>query len=617
MKRSIALRIGAYIGILVLVICIGLGYFSIKRGGAAVSHRVEEALLNQAAEAAKYIQLTVDRQMSILEAIAARQEIKSMGWMHQQPILTSEIERLKSFETLAVFDTEFSGRAFNGSYLDGTSLAYLRGAIQGKRSISQTLISQLTGEAIIVFAVPIKDNYNRVVGVLTGSFPGADFSNIVDQLGFGKTGDAFILQSDGTVLAHPNRDYVSQQRNVFTDSELNPVGAAIQKLGVGNSGLISYTMNGETKMGAVTVIPDLGWIVGVTASEAEMLEDVNDLRTTLLLISLVFAVLGAILGVLGAKQIARPLERIKGVIEAVAQGDLTIQAAADSKDEIGAVAVALNSTVESVRTALSRTAQAGEEVTQTSQELAAMAEEVSASIEEIASTTNQFSSAIELMNQGAQSMNRKVESIFEQAADGDRAIQEITSQMETLRSTSKRMSEDIAGLGTLSEQIGNIANVIDAIANQTNLLALNAAIEAARAGEHGRGFAVVADEVRKLAEQSSTATTEIDSLIKKVQSGISRAVKDMQDSYGMTSNALVSVEQSSSVLRAILSEVEEIARQVESISGELEQLNTGGKEIASSTEEQAGTIEQVASAAQHLTSLADTLKELLSYFKLQ
>lgn len=398
---------------------------------------------------------------------------------------------------------------------------------------------------------------------------------------------------------------------------MQEIGNAINKLGANKTGIISYRIDGQAKIGYVMVMPSTGWLVGIMASEAEILDGVASLKWSLIIMTITFGLIGAALGTIIAREIAKQLQLIKSVIETVADGDLTQTARSKYQDEVGAVAAALNKTVESVRTALGRTAQASKQVNETSMELAAMAQEVSAAIEEIASTTNQFSGTIETMNQNAQDMNAKVEAIFEKAEDSNQALKEISSQVAMLRDNAKRMSEEITILGTLSEQIGNIAHMIDEIANQTNLLALNAAIEAARAGEHGRGFAVVADEVRKLAEQSSKATTEIDTLIKKVQSGIFTAVKDMNDNYEVTSKAMQSVENSNSVLGTILSEVETIAHQVESISAGLEELSAGGQQIASSTEEQAGTIQQVASASQSLSEMAENLRALINYFKLQ
>lgn len=616
MKQRIAVRISIYIGILVILLSVGLGVYVYVQSTAAVKGEVEDALKIHAEQAAKYIELKLENQFTALEAIAARSEIRSMEWSQQQPVLMTEISRLGNFETLGIFDLNKSGRVHTGVPLDGSKLSYLPEVYQGKRTVSELLISQLTNQPIIVFAVPIKDN-NRTIGVLMGSFDASALSDITEGIAFGESGSAYVIDIAGNIIAHADRELVINKTNVFVHEESLPVGNALQELGIGNSGLISYEFQGTRKIGYVQFMPSTGWMVLTVATESEVLDGVHTLRTSLILMTIVFGVIGAILGVIIARQIAKQLQSIKEVIENVAEGDLTQKATITYNDEVGAVAAALNKTVENVKAALNRTAEASSQVNETSLSLASMAEEVSAAIEEIASTTNQFSSTIENMNQNAQSMNSQVEAIFEQASNGNKAIQEITTQVAMLRDNAKRMSDEIVELGNLSEQIGNIARMIDDIANQTNLLALNAAIEAARAGEHGRGFAVVADEVRKLAEQSSQATTEIDGLIKKVQAGINSAVKDMNDNYRVTSSAMESVEQSNTVLTTILKDVESIATQIEAITSSLEELSAGGQQIASSTEEQAGTIQQVASAAQALTEMANKLIESIKLFKLQ
>ncbi len=274
-------------------------------------------------------------------------------------------------------------------------------------------------------------------------------------------------------------------------------------------------------------------------------------------------------------------------------------------------------TVENLRQAIGLVADATNELAGTSQQMAAASEEVSASIEEVASTTNQFSSALDMMNESAQSMGEKADNISKQALQGEDAIEDIVKQMNGLRDDTQHMSDDVTKLGTLSNEVGKIVDVISAIADQTNLLALNAAIEAARAGEHGRGFAVVADEVRKLAEQSSAATSEITSLINQIQGGISSTVSGMDHSTNQATHAMDSVDKSGQILRSILRAVEGIVGQVQEISAVIEQTNSGGHEIASATEEQAASIQQVSNSAQDLTDMGAKLQELVRHFKLE
>ncbi|HBN95996.1 MAG TPA: hypothetical protein DDZ66_06830 [Firmicutes bacterium] len=350
--------------------------------------------------------------------------------------------------------------------------------------------------------------------------------------------------------------------------------------------------------------------------EAEVLEDVYALRSSFVVVSVAFLVIGVLVAIILGRQIANPLQQVQVVIEAAAAGDLTEVVDVSSKDEIGAVANALNKTMESIKEVLGLTSRTTSDLADTSGRLAAASQQVSASVEEVASTTNEFSGTLDSMNTNAQVMNETVQGVSRQATDGTRAISDIVRQMQILRDNTQNLANEVGSLGSLSDEIGNIVNTISAIADQTNLLALNAAIEAARAGEHGRGFAVVADEVRKLAEQSSTATTDIGSLIGQIQNGITATVSGMSEGSRQAEMALDNVNQSSEILGNILEAVEEIERQVEEFTAGLEQVNSGGHEIASATEEQAASMQEVANSAQDLMDMGTKLKELIQHFKL-
>ena len=394
-------------------------------------------------------------------------------------------------------------------------------------------------------------------------------------------------------------------------------GRAVRELGVGNTGAVGFQLEGTARVFGVAPVSSTGWILGVGALENDVLEHAYQLRTFLIAISIAFVALGVVAAVIIARQIAKPLQQVQQVVEALAEGDLTQASQVHSSDEIGQVATALNVTVENLRQAIGLVADATNELAGTSQQMAAASEEVSASIEEVASTTNQFSSALDMMNESAQSMGEKADNISKQALQGEDAIEDIVKQMNGLRDDTQHMSDDVTKLGTLSNEVGKIVDVISAIADQTNLLALNAAIEAARAGEHGRGFAVVADEVRKLAEQSSAATSEITSLINQIQGGISSTVSGMDHSTNQATHAMDSVDKSGQILRSILRAVEGIVGQVQEISAVIEQTNSGGHEIASATEEQAASIQQVSNSAQDLTDMGAKLQELVRHFKLE
>ena len=613
--KSIATKISLFIGLLALVMCGGLGLFAYTRSSSAVLAEVEQALTLVAKEASRYVNSTLESQLNLLEAIAERPEMKSMNWEEQLPTIRSEEKRLSQFLALAVVDSTGLARYSDGSTADLRDRDYIIGAMAGKSVVSDLIVSRVNNSLVLMYAVPIREN-GKVVGALIARGDGIMLSEITAPLGYGKNGWAYIFHPDGTLYAHPDRNCVLDQANIFS-GDLANAGRAVRELGVGNTGAVGFQLEGTARVFGVAPVSSTGWILGVGALENDVLEHAYQLRTFLIAISIAFVALGVVAAVIIARQIAKPLQQVQQVVEALAEGDLTQASQVHSSDEIGQVATALNVTVENLRQAIGLVADATNELAGTSQQMAAASEEVSASIEEVASTTNQFSSALDMMNESAQSMGETADNISKQALQGEDAIEDIVKQMNGLRDDTQHMSDDVAKLGTLSNEVGKIVDVISAIADQTNLLALNAAIEAARAGEHGRGFAVVADEVRKLAEQSSAATSEITSLINQIQGGISSTVSGMDHSTNQATHAMDSVDKSGQILRSILRAVEGIVGQVQEISAVIEQTNSGGHEIASATEEQAASIQQVSNSAQDLTDMGAKLQELVRHFKLE
>jgi len=616
MKGSMATKISVFVGILVLVVSLGMGLIAYNIGSSAIIKQAEEALLMQAQEAVKYVESRMEVNWAALQAIAERPEIKSMDWTLQEPVLQSECKRL-AFDSIGVIDPAGNVRYTDGSTANISERSYFQQAILGKLAVSEPMPSKADNILLVRFAVPIKDYQGKIVGVLMGRFDGTVLNDITDRLGFGEEGWATIIGTDGTLYAYPNREYVMNQRNVFTDkNELVGLGQAIKELGIGKSGIVRFSMDDTVEIMGVTVIPSTGWILAVGANEADVLSEIHWLRQIAFGMASVFFVVGVVLAVFIIRRIIGPLKRVQKVIEAAASGDLTQTVEIYSRDEIGAVAHAVNKTVASIRDMLSMISETTYSLVATSEKLAATSEEVSASVEEVASNTNEFSNTLESMDSTAHEMSRTVENVSGQASDGSNTIVAIVDQVENLSRMTRSMAAEVSSLGALSTQISNIVDVINDIAEQTNLLALNAAIEAARAGEHGRGFAVVADEVRKLAEQSAQATKNIESLIGQIQSKISTIVSSMQEGSAKSETTLKNVQQGSEILQSILRAVEEISQQVESFTYGLTQVTTSGHEIASATEEQAASMQEVAGTAQDLTNISMKLQELVNKFKL-
>ena len=327
--------------------------------------------------------------------------------------------------------------------------------------------------------------------------------------------------------------------------------------------------------------------------------------------------------------VIKPVQDGTQVLEVMATGDLTVRVHgeykgqhAKIKNSINKLGDSLESLIKEVTEAVAATASASTQISSSAEEMAAGAQEQSAQASEVASAVEQMTSTILQTTKHASTAAESSKRAGSLAKEGGEVVAQTVVGMNRIAEVVRNAAQTVQELGASSDQIGEIVQVIDDIADQTNLLALNAAIEAARAGEQGRGFAVVADEVRKLAERTTKATKEIGEMIKKIQGDTGGAVKsislgteEVEKGKQLADKAGKSLQEIIKGSNDVVDVVNQVAAASEEQSSASEQISRNIEAISSVTQQSAAGTQQIARAAEDLNRLTDRLQNLVSSFK--
>lgn len=529
---------------------------------------------------------------------------------------------------------------------DPTTRDWYQQAMQdekGEPVVTNPYISATTNGMVVTIAQRLKDG-SGAIGI------DIDVQDIVDkikEIKIGREGYPIIANKSKQIVAHPEEK---------SGSEVT--GNISSILYSGKEGTSTYENKGEQKR-IVFVTNDLtGWKIAGTMFVSETEEAAQPVWNSAIILLISSFILGGVAIFFIVRSITIGLRRLVDFSEKVSEGDLTETLETKSKDEIGDLTRSFSKMSESLRDVIRAVQQSVDNVASASEELTASASQTSQATEHITMSIEQFSNGNEVqnekvesstnqlvaMNEGLQDMSQTSSEVAavslqstEAAGQGGRIVESTASQMKHIDTSVQEAEQVMKELEYKSKDITSILNVINGIADQTNLLALNAAIEAARAGESGRGFSVVAEEVRKLAVQSADSAKEIEKLIQEIVLEIAKS-QDMFKAVNREVNAgLGMTEEAKESFQHIYEAAEGMSKKLSQLNDTAIDLSSGSKlvsqamqemrqvsresaaniqDIAASAEEQLASMEEITSSSVTLANMAEELKELTSQFKI-